>query len=63
MLLVGAIWTSVLAATWQLAAGAADLVGPGDPSAQGQQFAASIWMLHLIAWCTIACIRLSRSRR
>jgi hypothetical protein len=28
----------------------------------GQQFAATIWMAHLIGWCGVACRRLNRNR-
>jgi len=62
-LLVGGIWASVLAPAWQLAAVMQSNSLPGDPSVQGQQVAASIWMMHLIAWCTIACRRLTPARR
>jgi len=62
-LLVAGIWASVLAPAWQLATVMPGLGFYGDPSVQDQQFAASIWMMHLIAWCTIACRRFTRSRR
>jgi hypothetical protein len=53
-LLAAGFWTSVLAGTWQ--------IGAGDGSVQGQQFAASVWMMHLIVCCSFACRRLSLRR-
>jgi hypothetical protein len=50
-LLAAGLWTSVLAAIWQF--------GAGDGGVQDQRLAASVWMMNLIVWCSLACRRLS----
>ena len=53
-LLAAALWISVLAGTSQ--------IGTLGGSVRGQQFVASIWMMHLIVWCSFACKSSPRSR-
>lgn len=60
-LLIAAIWASVVVGTWQAVAylGA---IGAGQATAEAQRFAAAVWMVHLIAWCLLACGELRRGR-
>jgi hypothetical protein len=60
--LAAGVWASALACTWQLAASYPGDLGTSEASVQDQRFAASIWMLHLTAWCWLACRRLSLRR-
>jgi hypothetical protein len=55
-----AFWSSVLAFAWALRYGFP--FEDAGAMARGQQFAASAWMMHLIAWCGLACRQLSRNR-
>ena len=57
---MAAFWSSVLAFAWALPHGSA--FGDAGATARGQQLAAAAWMMHLIAWCGLACRQLSRNR-
>jgi hypothetical protein len=61
-MLIAGYWTSVAVCCWQLIAAMLGGLAATDSTAQGQQLAASVAMLHLIVWCSLACATLSRRR-
>jgi hypothetical protein len=48
--------------TWTLPHGGISFGRPLWSALPGQQLAATAWMMHLLAWCTLACKRLSSTR-
>lgn len=57
--LAAMLWLSVLATVLALAHG---LPGWDPATTSGQQAVAWAWMMHLVAWCHVACRWLNRSR-
>jgi glucose dehydrogenase len=61
-LLAAGVWTTAVGGTWQLLVAGLSLFGAGETGVTEQRLAVSVWMMHLIVWCCIACGRLTVRR-